>query len=91
MDHAAAALLSAMKSRRLTRCPRLKLRLYQTIEAEEQRCAAQHIQPLDVRFGSKADIPDSLSNVRFTPESGHCGTNSSPPDSQSLQLMRLIG
>jgi hypothetical protein len=25
----------------------------------------------DFRFGSKADIPDDLSDVRFTPKSGH--------------------
>jgi hypothetical protein len=28
---------------------------------------------LDVRFGSKADIPNNLSDVRFTPESGRQG------------------
>jgi len=28
-------------------------------------------QPLNVRFGSKADIEVSCSNVRFAPESGH--------------------
>jgi hypothetical protein len=27
----------------------------------------------DVRFGSQADILGDLHNVRFTPESGHCG------------------
>jgi hypothetical protein len=26
---------------------------------------------LDVRFGSKADIPSDARDVRFTPESGH--------------------
>src|SRR6516164_5052835 len=33
--------------------------------AQQQSCAAH------VRFGSKADIAASLSDVRFTPKSGH--------------------
>src|SRR5215813_12105301 len=35
------------------------------------RCASQQIQPVDVRFGSKADIAERETNVRFTPKSGH--------------------
>jgi hypothetical protein len=27
----------------------------------------------NVRFGSKADMTGRICNVRFTPESGHCG------------------
>ena len=27
----------------------------------------------DVRFGSKADIREGTTDVRFTPKSGHCG------------------
>ena len=34
---------------------------------------------LNVRFGSKADIPASQSDVRFTPESGHSGARSKCP------------
>jgi hypothetical protein len=33
--------------------------------------AQQQSETADVRFGSKADIAVSWSNVRFTPESGH--------------------
>jgi hypothetical protein len=29
-------------------------------------------RPVDVRFGSKADVHLSSANVRFTPNSGHC-------------------
>jgi hypothetical protein len=29
------------------------------------------VSPLNVRFGSKADLTPSLSHVRFAPESGH--------------------
>ena len=36
-------------------------------------CASQQIQVANVRFGSKADIAAPLSNVRFTPNSGHAG------------------
>jgi hypothetical protein len=33
--------------------------------------AGHHLDAADVRFGSKADIPLILPDVRFTPESGH--------------------
>jgi len=33
---------------------------------------ANRSRVVHVRFGSKADIAASLTNVRFTPESGHC-------------------
>src|SRR6516164_8377165 len=34
---------------------------------------------LNVRYGSKADIHPSSADVRFTPESGHCGLRSTCP------------
>jgi hypothetical protein len=36
-------------------------------------CAVQQSRKADVRFGSKADIEARPTDVRFTPESGHCG------------------
>ena len=33
----------------------------------------------NVRFGSKADIPQCPSNVRFTPESGHRNSAAAGP------------
>ena len=33
--------------------------------------ARQQSRAADVRFGSKADITECKTNVRFTPESGH--------------------
>jgi hypothetical protein len=33
--------------------------------------ASRQIWITDVRFGSKADISECLSDVRFTPKSGH--------------------
>src|SRR5262249_3137748 len=33
----------------------------------------------DVRFGSKADIGEGATDVRFTPESGHCGVRLACP------------
>jgi hypothetical protein len=33
--------------------------------------AVQQTWPPDVRFGSKADIPQCRADVRFTPKSGH--------------------
>jgi hypothetical protein len=34
-------------------------------------CASQQILGANVRFGSKADIAASPTNVRFTPKGGH--------------------
>ncbi|HVI65507.1 MAG TPA: hypothetical protein VM910_23435, partial [Bradyrhizobium sp.] len=34
-------------------------------------CASQQIRVADVRFGSKADISECPSDVRFTPKSRH--------------------
>src|SRR5262249_56667835 len=41
---------------------------YHTIQ---RRCASQQNRAPDFRFGSKADIGESATDVRFTPESGH--------------------
>ena len=40
----------------------------------------------NVRFGSKADIPASQSDVRFTPESGHSGARSKCPLSAKADI-----
>jgi hypothetical protein len=34
--------------------------------------AARNSKTVDVRFGSKADIDERLTDVRFAPESRHC-------------------
>jgi hypothetical protein len=36
-----------------------------------KRCQGEQ-RLVNVRFGSKADIQRSLTDVRFTPKSGHC-------------------
>jgi hypothetical protein len=50
---------------------------------------------LNVRFGSKADIAACLSDVRFTPESGHVQCNSECPLSAKsgdrVLLNHLVG
>jgi hypothetical protein len=38
----------------------------------EHHFAWQQTSRSNVRFGSKADIEVRLSDVRFTPKSGHC-------------------
>jgi len=68
-----------MKSRR--RLPQgsgprqLRRRLQQGFATGEMgfrgQFARQQSRAAHVRFGSKADIAESKSNVRFTPESGH--------------------
>jgi hypothetical protein len=37
----------------------------------------------DVRFGSKADIAASPTNVRFTPNSGHTGLSAAGTDKRA--------
>src|SRR6516162_2110339 len=49
----------------------------------------QFIRP-NVRFGSKADIGEGATDVRFTPESGHCSVHSvfaAPEASASSALL----
>src|SRR5215469_1536862 len=46
-----------------------------------RNCAVGHTQAglWHLRFGSKADIGETATDVRFTPESRHCRTPSSGP------------
>src|SRR4029079_17264455 len=58
--------ITLMKSRRLMAAPRLRTGSVQTSTLEGFEVGLP-----DVRFGSKADIPQCNRHVRFTPESGH--------------------
>ena len=58
-----------MSSRRFTaRCLRAST---ERIAQPEGLLRCGNLNPVYVRFGSGADISRLLSNVRFTPESGH--------------------
>ena len=83
-DHAVAKVtIPLMKLRRRIAAPKaqglcglcLEKRLQQGFTTGEMgfrgQFAGQQSQPDDVRFGSKADIAASPTNVCFTPESGH--------------------